>query len=356
MSRTVPTPAPAPGPVPSPGPTAPRGASRRRTTIAAAALTLGSLSAVAAPAQAATDGQHGSGHGPHDAVPAQVALPHGFAPEGIAIDRRGQAYLGSRVNGDIYRVNLRNGHGNVIARGPGTPSLGLKVDNRDRLFVAGGTGGDARVLDGRSGRTLADYRLVAGDAFINDVLLTRRAAYLTDSASAQLFVLPLGRKGELPQQSDVRRIALTGDWVQGAGTSANGITNTPDGSALLVVSSADGTLYRVDPRSGRASTVDLRGDAVTDGDGLLREGSTLYVVQNASNRIAVIELDRTGSRGSLTRTLTSPAFDVPTTVARFGDGLYLPNARFSTPATPDTTYAVNRVHAPERGPGKRHCG
>ena len=353
MSRTDPMSAPTP-PAGSPA----SRASLRRTTIAAAALTLGSLTAVSTPAQAATEHGtgHGHGHGPHDRVPSQVALPDGFQPEGIATDRRGQAYLGSRADGDIYRVDLRNGKGKVIAQGPGTPSLGLKIDQRDRLFVAGGTGGDARVLDGRSGKTLASYRLVDTDAFINDVLLTRRAAYLTDSASAQLFVLPLGRHGELPRQRDVRRIELGGEWEQGADTSANGITNTPDGSALLVVNSSNGTLYRVDPRSGTATEVDLGGYAVTNGDGLLREGSTLYVVQNQLNKIAVIDLNAAGTRGSLKKTLTSKAFDVPTTVARFGDGLYLPNARFSTPATPDTTYTVNRVRVPEPrvGKGKGH--
>ena len=49
--------------------------------------------------------------------------------------------------------------------------------------------------------------------------------------------------------------------------------------------------------------------------------------------------DRTG----LVDTLTSPDFDVPTTVARWRDGLYLPNARFTTPATPETEYWVTRV-------------
>jgi hypothetical protein len=36
---------------------------------------------------------------------------------------------------------------------------------------------------------------------------------------------------------------------------------------------------------------------------------------------------------------------VPTTVAKFADRLYLPNARFTTPPTPDTPYTANAIPA-----------
>jgi hypothetical protein len=45
----------------------------------------------------------------------------------------------------------------------------------------------------------------------------------------------------------------------------------------------------------------------------------------------------------LVKTLTDPRFDVPTTVAVFGDRLYLPNARFGTPPTPETVYTANAI-------------
>ena len=43
------------------------------------------------------------------------------------------------------------------------------------------------------------------------------------------------------------------------------------------------------------------------------------------------------------RVITSPDFDIPTTVARWADRLYLPNARFTTPPTPTTPYTVVAV-------------
>ena len=89
--------------------------------------------------------------------------------------------------------------------------------------------------------------------------------------------------------------------------------------------------------------VDVGTESFPAGDGLLVIGRTLYVVQNRLNSIAVVALDRDGSSGTVTRRITDPRFDVPTTVASFGNRLYLPNARFSTPPTPTTPYTAVAV-------------
>ena len=52
--------------------------------------------------------------------------------------------------------------------------------------------------------------------------------------------------------------------------------------------------------------------------------------------MAVVRLDRRGTRGQVVDRLTDPGFDTPTTVAAFGSRLYLPNARFTTTPTPTT--------------------
>jgi hypothetical protein len=136
---------------------------------------------------------------------------------------------------------------------------------------------------------------------------------------------------------------LTGDWVQVEGFNANGIAETPNRKALLVVNSATGLLYRVDPETGQATEVDLGGNSLPNGDGLLVRGRTLYVVQNQDNQVAVFRLNAAGTAGQLVDTLTSDDFDIPTTVAAFGNSLYLPNARFNTPPTPDTPYWITRI-------------
>ncbi|MFD0660553.1 NHL repeat-containing protein [Thermocatellispora tengchongensis] len=214
----------------------------------------------------------------------------------------------------------------------------MKTDARGRLFVAGGSGGDARVLDARTGAVLATYRLATGAAFVNDVVLTKDAAYFTDSTNPVLSKLPLGSKGTLPAAPV--QTPLTGEIAYGAGINANGIAETPDGRALLIVQSNTGALFRVDPDTGAAAKVDLGGETLVNGDGLLLLGRTLYVVQNRLNTVAVIKMSRDGRSGRVTERLTDPRFDVPTTVAAFGDRLYLPNARFTTTPAPDTPYDV----------------
>ncbi|MFI9764189.1 SMP-30/gluconolactonase/LRE family protein [Streptomyces sp. NPDC051963] len=278
--------------------------------------------------------------------PAVIPLPDGFRPEGIAIGGGPYAYLGSLGDGSIYRADLRTGQGGIISTGPGTPSVGVKLDDRGRLFVAG-RGFGARVVDVRSGEIIASYVLTtATPSFANDVFLTPRAAWFTDSYQPALYALPLGRHGGLPDADEVVTITLKGDWSQVPGevVNANGITRTPDGSALLVVQSGVGALHRVDPRTGVTTLVDL-GDAapLTNGDGLLLLGRTLYVVQNRQNAIDVFTLAPDGTSGVLRRRITDPAFDVPTTVAAYKDRLYLPNARFTTTPTPTTTYDVIAV-------------
>ena len=274
--------------------------------------------------------------------PDTIALPDGFQPEGITIAGR-YAWFGSRADGDVYRADLRTGEGERIAEGPGPPSVRLKIDDAGRLFISGGTSGTARVVDAETGELLGDYVLSTDPSFVNDVVLTDDAAWFTDSQAAVLHVLPLGPDGELPTQAEVRRVPLSGDWQQVEGFNANGLTRTPDGRALLVVNSTSGLLYRVDPATGEARVVDLGGTSLTNGDGMLLQGRTLYVVQNQDQRITVLRVSADGTSGERVGAITDADFDVPTTVARKGQRLYLPNARFSTPPTPETTYDAVKV-------------
>jgi sugar lactone lactonase YvrE len=323
---------------------------RRALVLAATALGLTALTAAATPVAATTEARH------TNRFPTEFALPVGFLPEGIAIGDRPFAYFGSRANGDIFRVTLATGEGEVISQGPGpgNPSVGIKLDQRGRLFVSGGGAGSARVVDVHSGAILASYQFVvpipgANNTFINDVVLTPRGAYYTDSRSAVLFHLPLGRHGRLPTQDQVVRIPLSGDWVpnaEGVAPSANGIARTPDGRALIVVASNFGALFRVDIRTGVATAIDLGGETVVNGDGLLLDGRTLYVVQNRLNTVAVIRLDRRGTGGTVQQRVTDPRFDVPTTVAKFRDRLYLPNARFGVASPETATYNAVAIPRP----------
>jgi sugar lactone lactonase YvrE len=195
------------------------------------------------------------------------------------------------------------------------------------------------VVSAVTGEVLASYQFASGASFINDVIVTPDAAWFTDSLNPVLYQVPLGRRGALPAPAEVVPVPLTGDFVQQPGFNANGISRTPDGTGLLVVQSNTGRLFRVET-TGVATEVDLGGETLPNGDGILLRGHILYVVQNQLNQVAVVRLDRTGTSGTVVDRLTDPRFDVPTTVAAFANRLYLPNARFNTPPTPTTPYTA----------------
>jgi sugar lactone lactonase YvrE len=307
---------------------------RRRlalTAIAGAVLALTSGTAVnvaaAAPADAAL-------------LPKVISIPDGFRPEGIATGRGTSFYVGSQVDGAIYRGNLLTGRGAVFVPGTaGDTVRGLKVSG-DRLFAAGGPSGTVKVYDVRTGRLLLRTQVgVPGASFVNDVVVTRSAAYYTDSNAQVMYVLPIGPGGRL---GAVRTVPLTGDIAYAAGFNANGIVASPDGRTLLLVQSNTGLLFRVSARTGVTRQVQVDG-SFTNGDGLLLRGNTLFVMRNQNNQIVQVTLGRGLATGRVVRTITDPNFDTPTTIAFFGPFIYAVNARLTTTATPDTTYTVVRV-------------
>ncbi len=276
--------------------------------------------------------------------PETIPLPNGFQPEGIATGRGNDFFVGSIPTGAIYAGNLRTGRGDVLVEGrEGGAAIGLEYD-RGRLYVAGGPTGKAFVYDARSGELLAEYQLTTGATFVNDVTVTRRGAYFTDSQNQQLYVLDFRGRDRLPR--DAGTLPLTGDLEYDddpASFELNGIAAARGGRDLIAVQSGTGSLFRIDPRTGDTDGIELEGGDVRNGDGLLLQGRTLYVVQNRLNQIAVVRLDGRLTEGRITRRLTDDDFAVPTTIARKGRFLFAVNARFGTPPGPDTEYDVVRV-------------
>jgi sugar lactone lactonase YvrE len=203
------------------------------------------------------------------------------------------------------------------------------------------------VVSAADGQVLATYHLTpATGGFVNDVVITPQAAYFTDSINPTLYKLPLGRGAALPAANQVVDIPLTGDFTTVPGFNANGISRTPDGRALIIVQTATGKLFRVDPATGVARTIDLGGDTVINGDGIFHSRHTLFVVQNQNNLVASVRLDNDAEHGQVVSRVTDARFDVPTAVAPFGNRLYLVNARFDVTPTPDTTYSVVAINRP----------
>ncbi len=273
-----------------------------------------------------------------------IALPNGFQPEGIEVGKGTTFYVGSRVTGAIYRGDLLTGDGAVLVDGgSGRLATGIELDEHDRLFVAGAGTGDAYVYDAETGTLLRTYDFAASDTFINDVVVTPDAAYFTDSRKAVLYEVPIGPGGELGE--DFETIDLVNFVLVGA-FNLNGIDATPSGDTLIAVQSSTGKLFRIDPATGVTNEISLGGETVSNGDGILLSGKTLYVVQNTLNQVAVIALGPDLSSGHVVTRLTDSDFSVPTTIDEFGSRLYAVNARFGVPEPDSAEYQVVQLLKP----------
>jgi outer membrane protein assembly factor BamB len=297
--------------------------SRRLAALPAAAL---ALALTAIPALAAP-------------FPARIDLPDGWQPEGITAGRGTTAYVGSLANGAIAKVDVRTGavDPDFAPGATGRVSVGLDYqDGADRLWVAGGPTSQVRVYDASTGELLQTYAFTSG--FLNDVVVTKRAVYVTDSNIQQLIVIPLGNGTSVPAPSSAFTLPITGDFVYGGGFNANGIVEF--GGYLIVPNSSTGQLFAIDPSTGASAEL-LPAGSVTAADGLELRGSNLYIIRNA---LGIVEVY--GIRGSdlrHLRTIQGVGTDVPTTGAIVAGRLWVVNARFLANPQPTDEYWITQL-------------
>jgi sugar lactone lactonase YvrE len=301
---------------------------------------IGALSISAILAAATTVGAVAAPPCPHT-----IVLPGAQSAEGIATGSGSTFYAGELFTGDIFRGDLRTGDVAKFIDAPaGRNALGIRVDEEHGLlFVAGGFTGQGYVYDLATGATIASFQFgTPPGSIINDVIVARGAAWFTDSVQPHLYRVPITGDGSVGAFETLTVTGPAADLT--GGFNMNGIAASPDGSTLIVAHSANGTLYTVDPTTG--ASADITGADVPNVDGILFEGSRLWAVRNVDNRI--IEMRLSGDLGSATvvRTITDDAFEVPTTVARWGNQLATVNAKFDTGFPPNApTFEVVEVAA-----------
>ena len=289
--------------------------------------------------------------------PETIGIPVGFEPEGIELGKGhdffvgafsySSAFLGaptvSIFAGAIYKGNLRTGEGTILAEPTGNLVSGLSYDPRtDYLYAATGfengsfpfSGQGVTVYDATSGDIIAEIKF--GDGIvINDCLVTRRAVYCTDSVNPDLYKLALGKGGRLPSTPVVEVIPMPGFEMSPLGEfSANGLAGDFDGRQLVIVNIFTGVLHLVDTESGEASPIAIEGAETTfeNGDGLYLSGRTLYIMQNFSFKIAVVQLSGDLNRGEFIKNIPGEGefnpLNVATTIIGFGNSLYAINTNF----------------------------
>ena len=279
--------------------------------------------------------------------PDRIALETGSLPEGIAAGPGTTFFVGARSDGDIYVGDVREDTvTRLVDSSAPAAAVGMYYDDRSGLLWVAGGG----PLGGRGTGTVTAYdgarqvfsTTVAGAGFLNDVVVTRDAVYVTDSGAASLVVVPLDDAGMPAGTSS--RLPLLGEYVQPAGFGANGIRELPGGDLVLV---SGGVLYAVDPATGVADAVEVTGGrALAGGDGLELRGRTLYVVNGyGGDEVVVLRLSGDGRSARTVGVITESTpdqLDRPTTAALVAGYLYVVNGRF-TIAGPDTENFVTRL-------------
>jgi sugar lactone lactonase YvrE len=134
----------------------------------------------------------------------------------------------------------------------------------------------------------------------------------------------------------------------------NGIVFTPDGRYLLTVQSSTGNLYRIDTKRKEVTLVDPGGAMLTNGDGLVLNDHTLYIVRNQNELITKVLLAKQFASGEVKETVPDPTFDFPTTAALADDRLLVVNSQFDEGGPvppgeggePEIPFTVSSIHAP----------
>jgi sugar lactone lactonase YvrE len=306
----------------------------RRTAVGIIAL-LALLSPAALPAVASPPSR--------DEV---IILDGAKSAEGIAAGKGKTFYAGELMTGDIFRGDIRDGKAKRFIDVPdGRMAVGMKADVRnDLLFVAGGGTGKAYVYNTETKATVLELTLTTkAGSFINDVVLTDDGAWFTNSKYGELYQVKVSRWGEVGKAA--RTLTVKGEAgaaLAPADFGFNGIASSRDDRALIVAHTKNRALYTVDPWSGESNRI--KGLDVEFVDGILVKGNNLWAVQNRLNQIVRVKLAGDLSSGTVRDVITSPAFNVPTTIAKFGNTLAAVNAKFGVQPTP-TVYEVVLVPA-----------
>ncbi len=325
-----------------------------RKTIASTLLAATAVSALGAgytatPAFAAKDRDHGSAAVYNLTGIADAAHPAGSKFEGIGADeKRGRFYVSEVTGGEIHRGFVGKAQTNIWLGGHGTDgrftARGVTVDDKGRIYVAGGPNGinDAGAngignvgtdnterpdlwVYSKQGKLLAALQLPGKPVFLNDVAIgPDGAAYFTNSKDAEIYRVAKGKKGWTAKLWAGASSTIT----TAAGFNLGGIVVSPDQKSLIVAQGNTGQLWRFSLKTARATLVKTGGADLTDADGLVLQGNRLTVVRNFKKQIATLRLSDDGRKATLVRQIASSPNRVLTTAKEIAGQILYVDSKF----------------------------
>lgn len=246
-------------------------------------------------------------------------------PEGIAYDvTNGTLYTGSSTNGQLYAGNRSDTELSNLSVST-SAALGMEVAE-GQLWVAGGESGSlyrVSLSDNTVTELSAPTPESADSTLLNDVTLAGDGyAYITDSYRPVLFRIAIDGSGSLEPWLELDNTPIQ----YASGFNLNGLAATPDGRYLLTVQTNTGQLFRIDLSTQEVTEVTISGGDLSNGDGIDLAEGTLYVAQNLTGQVAVVQLSDDYSSGEIMRTIQRD-FQMPTAVTVAGDNLLVLNSQ-----------------------------
>jgi Cu-Zn family superoxide dismutase len=284
------------------------------------------------------------------ALPDQYILPgNAVFPEGVAYDQRsGNVFVSSTTDGTIFRGDVTSETltpflaGNTDGR---TTAIGLAVDDRGRLYVAGGGTGLVFIYDGATGALLAKLATGASPTFINDIVIAPDGSGLRHRLAESIHLSHRQRR--------VWKL-LTRAMAQFYG---HGVRATARLQRQRHRSHAQRALsHRHSVEHWKAlpnrccdeggTQIDVGGATFPNGDGILLQGSALYILQNAQGLLVELRLDVANATATLVGSTSDPSFAFPTSLDFARGRLLVVNSQFNrrgpglTPTLPFTVSVV----------------
>jgi Cu-Zn family superoxide dismutase len=114
-----------------------------------------------------------------------------------------------------------------------------------------------------------------------------------------------------------------------------------------VVQSNTGKLFRISLATKEVVEIDLGGATVTNGDGLVLRGHSLYVVRNSMFQIDEVRLSGDFTSGEVVSSTNDPSFIYPTTAVIARGRLLVVNSQFNNRGgTPVLPFTVSSIRVP----------
>jgi len=184
-------------------------------------------------------------------------------PESVGVDPlTGDAYVGSLVDGALYRLEDETELWSPAGHDGGHSVAGVKLDRDGRLFAAGGYEGALWIYDLADRECLARLDVGERPSCLNDIAFDDDGvAYVTDSLVPVLF---RAREFTLEPWIDLAEQGVP--WADGL--NLNGVVVTRDGRHLVACQTNLGRFWRVALDTGRVDEVELDGGPLEHCDGL----------------------------------------------------------------------------------------